>query len=296
MSRREHLGRWSDTAAERRFRSIEDELWREAFPTRPALLDVDTSVGRTRAYHWPGTGTPVAFLHGMGATSLMWWECVTRMDGRPVYAIDTIGDVGRSEQREAFRDAAHEAEWLDETLAAVAEATLHLVGASYGGWLALNQAVRSPDRLASICLVEPVGLARFDMGRFLLWGLGVFAGSVMPGPIRRRAAVWTRMPALDDRRVMRMARLGYRKHPFRLPPPEPLTDDQLRAITTPSLILLGERSAVHRATLVAQRVHALMPSAQLDFVADAGHALPVSHAVAIAERITTFLKRTENQS
>ena len=289
----EYFGRWASPDAERRFRAIEDELWNEAFPTRPETLVIETQVGPTTAYHWPGAGMPLVFLHGMGSTSLMWSRCVTQMSGSPMYAVDTVGDVGRSEQRVAFRDAAHVAEWLDETLAGLGAGCVHLVGASYGGWLAVNQAVRLPSRLASVALVEPVGLVEFDMRRFMLWGLSITCGALMPSPVRRRAAVWTRMPALEDKRQFRMGAIGFRKHPFRLPAPERLTDDQFQAITTPSLILLGEKSAIHRAAQVVERVHSLLPDADVEVVVDAGHALPVSHAELVCDRLRTFLNRVE---
>jgi pimeloyl-ACP methyl ester carboxylesterase len=48
-------------------------------------------------------------------------------------------------------------QWLDDVLAALDLDRAHLVGLSYGGWLALNQARRSPDRLASITSVDPPG-------------------------------------------------------------------------------------------------------------------------------------------
>jgi hypothetical protein len=35
----------------------------------------------------------------MGGTSLAWIPYVERLAGRDLYAIDTIGDVGRSQQR-----------------------------------------------------------------------------------------------------------------------------------------------------------------------------------------------------
>jgi pimeloyl-ACP methyl ester carboxylesterase len=291
---REHIGRWASPEAERRFRSIEDELWHEAFPAPPSALEVETQVGPTVVYRWPGTGRPVVFLHGMGATSLMWAAFVTAVAGRPACAVDTPGDVGRSRQEAAFRDAAHLAEWLDETLDGLGAGDgAHVVGASYGGWLALNQAVRSPGRLASVSLVEPVGLGEFRMARFMLWGLGTLGAAALPGPLRRRAAVWARMPALADRRMIRMAALGYRRHPFRLPPPVRLEDGELAGIVTPMLVLLGGKSAIHRATAVRDRVHALAPAATVEIVADAGHAMPVSHADLVADRIRAFLDRVE---
>src|SRR4029450_6874332 len=120
---------------------------RDAHPPPPARRPVATEAGPTVVYHWPGTGVPVVLLHGMGATSLMWAGCITAMAGREAYAVDTPGDVGRSTQRVAYRGAAPRADWLAEPLARLDGGPAPLVGASYGGWLALNQAVRAPARL-----------------------------------------------------------------------------------------------------------------------------------------------------
>jgi pimeloyl-ACP methyl ester carboxylesterase len=114
MKPREHLGRWRSQASEQRFRAVEDELWREAFPDPPEALDVETEAGTTRVYRWPGDGRPVVLLHGMGGTSLMWWDFVGQLGGRTVYAIDTMGDAGRSVHRRAFYGVADVAEWLQQ--------------------------------------------------------------------------------------------------------------------------------------------------------------------------------------
>jgi len=287
----EHLGRWASPEDEQQYRALEDELWREAFPTPPERLTVETEVGSTAVYHWPGSDVPLVFVPGMGATSLMWAGCITALAGREAYALDTPGDVGRSTQWVAYRDAGHLAEWLDETLAVLGGAPAHLVGASYGGWLALNQAIRAPGRLASISLVEPVGLAEFRRARFLLSGLGMFAASRLPAPLRRPVATRLRLPVLMDKRVARMATLGFRRHPFRLPPPAMLSDEELAGITLPTLVLLGGKSPVHRATQVRDRVQALLPGAQVEIVANAAHALTISDPELAAARITAFVDR-----
>ncbi|CAM5617364.1 hypothetical protein SALBM311S_08681 [Streptomyces alboniger] len=67
---------------------------------------------------------------------------------RPVYAVDTPGDPGRSVQREPIHQPERAAQWLDETLSGLGLERVRLVGSSYGGWLALNRAHRRPKRLA----------------------------------------------------------------------------------------------------------------------------------------------------
>src|SRR5437879_1313174 len=105
MKPREHLGRWRTPEAEKRYRAQEDALWQK-YPKLPEALDVETHWGTTRVYRWPGKGEPVVLLHGMGGTSVMWGMLVGDLGGRSVYAVDTMGDVGRSLHRVAFSDVA----------------------------------------------------------------------------------------------------------------------------------------------------------------------------------------------
>src|SRR5689334_8288226 len=290
MKAREHVAAWKSPQAEERFRRTEDEFWREGFASVPPSVDIETSVGSTHVYRWAGDGAPVVFLHGATGTSVSWWEYVNEFAGRDMYAIDTMGDVGRSVQRVALHDAAHQAEWLDETLAGLACGPAHFVGTSYGGWLALNLAVRKPDRVASMTLLDHVGLARLDLARFMVWGMCCFVGSMLPAPGRRRVAVWTRMPLIEDKRLLRWVFYGQRNHRAALVRPEPLDDDTLRSIGVPSVVLLGEKSVVHRSVGVAEHVRAVNPDLQVEVVAGAGHALPVSHRELACERIRAQLE------
>jgi pimeloyl-ACP methyl ester carboxylesterase len=291
MKERVHLGRWKSVQAEQRFRALEDQLWHELWPEPPESLDIDTHLGPTRVYRWPGEGDPVVFLHGMGATSLMWSGYIGLLEGRTVYAVDTIGDVGRSQQQVPVSDTADLAAWLDAVLAGARIDHAHLVGASYGGFLALNQAVLRPARVRSIALVEPVGLVPLRFGRFMLWGGAVLAASTLPAPMRRAAGHALHMPLLDDKRVMRMVLQGYLTHRPHVLPPGPLTDEQLRSVAVPVLLLLGEKSQVHRSCEVLARATELLPDVDAEIVPGAGHPVPMSHTEHIAGRLNGFLLR-----
>lgn len=282
-----HLGRWRTPQSEQRFRAAEAELWQEQFPEPPAALDVETEAGTTRVYHWPGDAEPVVLLHGMGGTSLMWAGFVDDLDGRDIYAVDTMGDVGRSVHRVAFGDVVDVAEWLDQTLSGLGLDRAHLVGNSYGAWLALNLVTHRPGRVRSISLLDPAGLAKVSYA-FYTWGAKVFVAAFMPGPVRRRAAVRLGMPMLEDKRIMRMAFRAQVNHPFRLPS-EILSDDQLRAITVPTLLLIGERSELSRAQDVLARAQAVMLNVQAAIIPDVGHALPIDPKADAGSRVREFL-------
>ncbi len=192
------IGKWRSDAAHQRFVEMEDELWSEHWPRPPTALDLGSFAGTTRVYRWPGDGEAVVFLHGMGGTGLSWSPYVERFAGCDVYAVDTIGDVGRSEQREVIADAASLATWLDETLAGAGLERAHLAGTSYGGFLALNLAARTPKRVASLTVIDSAGLAPFRLGRFMLWGMPMLLGSLAPRRLRERLA--RSRPMLEDPR------------------------------------------------------------------------------------------------
>jgi pimeloyl-ACP methyl ester carboxylesterase len=268
------ISAWRSEAAHRRFVEMEDELWRERWPEPPEALDVESYAGTTRIHRWAGTGEPIVFLHGMGGTGLMWSPYVERLAGRDMLAVDTIGDVGRSEQRVVIEDAAGLTRWLDETLAGAGIERAHLVGTSYGGFLALNLAARVPDRAASLTLIDTGGLAPFRLARFMLWGLPLLFGVLAPGPLRRRLA--RRRPMLADPRIMRMALHGQMNHPFRLPGVEPLGDDQLRSVTAPALVIVAGRSAPFAPKVQAERAR-LIPEAEVGVIPGARHDVSWTH-------------------
>lgn len=287
MKEREHLSGWRSPAAELRFRSLEDVLWHELWPEPPAALTLPTRLGPTRAYRWPGAGDPVVLLHGTGGTALTWSPYVGRL-GRPVVAVDSIGDVGRSHQQAPVRDVADLAGWLADVVDGLGLDRPDLAATSYGGFLALALAAHHPDRVRSLGLVDPAGIAPLRLARFLLWGGAVMASSWLPGPLRRRAARRLRMPLLDDRRPLRMAFYAQRHHRARLLPPV-LTDGELQAVAAPALVLAAERSEVFRAAELRARAAALLPDARVATVAGAGHAVVLSHVDEVVDALAAFL-------
>ena len=136
---RTYLGQWNSERAEAKHRAKEAVLWQRA-GRQPDAIDVATDFGSTRAYHWPGAGPPIVFLHGMTDTSVRWIRYADALDGHDVYAIDLMGDVGRSKQEVGFTSADDYTTWLGQALDALGIARPHLVGASLGGAIAFSYA------------------------------------------------------------------------------------------------------------------------------------------------------------
>nr|WP_240979863.1 alpha/beta fold hydrolase [Streptomyces sp. HNM0574] len=260
-----------------------------------AETDVETRAGTTHVYRYgPTEGpaaarTPVVLVHGSGSCSAMWYPNTPAFAAeRPVYAVDTPGDPGRSVQREAVHQPERAAAWLEETLDGLGLDRVHLVGSSYGGWLALNQAHRAPGRLASVTLLDPGGLEKVGL-RFFAWIFAGYFATFAPRALRPRLAAWLEQPVLVVPELRAMIRAGVRAHRIRRPAPLPLTEDELRTLRTPLYLVLGERSLLVHPRRQAERVPRLVPGARAEIVRATGHGPQIDHAEQVNRRILDFL-------
>ena len=272
------VGRWRSERAGQRFRAMEDALWREASGRAVTAQDIDTSFGVTRTYRWPGAGTPVVLLHGGGMTSVSWAPYAEALPGRDVYAVDIMGDAGRSEPRVRLGDGSDMAAWLDETLMGLGIERAHLVGHSLGGFVALSTAVHRPVRVSSLVLLDPGGIAPLRMARFMLWGVPVLLGSLAPAPVRHWLGRRLRNPLLDNKLASRLILHGMIRHAPGFPLFNALQDDELGRVTQPVALLIAAKGEPFDPVVLATRAEALIPGVTIEIVLDAGHALTVSHA------------------
>lgn len=271
VKERVYKGQWTSDRAEAKFRAKEAVLWQRA-TRQPEAIDVATRFGSTRAYHWPGPGAPVVFLHGMTDTSVRWIRYADALDDHDVYAIDVMGEVGHSRPEVGFTTADDYATWLDDALDGLDIAEPHLVGASLGGFIALSYAIR-PHGVASIVGFEPVGVVKLQLLKLMRWSLRCGTAAFAPGPIRARLATRLRQPLLADDEATAFLLQAQRGHPIKIPPCPVLTDEQLRSVTAPVHVVAGADSRAFDAAQLVERIDELVPRGAAQLLADAGHAL-----------------------
>jgi pimeloyl-ACP methyl ester carboxylesterase len=104
-----------------------------------------------------GEGAPLLFLHGAGGAGrwLPFQEELARSFAVHFPSHPGHGGSPAAEWIEHISDLAfHYLDLLD----ALALPRVHLVGASFGGWIAAEIAVMAPHRLSSLVLIDPVGI------------------------------------------------------------------------------------------------------------------------------------------
>jgi pimeloyl-ACP methyl ester carboxylesterase len=262
------LSRFRNDAARRTFITAYDAAL-ACWPTPPTPRDIESRFGTTRVLtSGAHRGTPIVLLHGVAVSAASWFADVAALGAHhPVYAIDTITDAGLSTQTSRIRNGIEMAEWLDAVLAALDLDPAHLVGLSYGGWLVLNQARRAPTRLASVTAVDPPGAIGRPRLTFLI--------KLLPDSVlalaKSDAALYRLLRRLNNGTMpapplLDLSFSGLRTFVAKQPYPKRMTDDNLRAITTPSLLLFGERSPVNHVRRAAERAKRLLPNVAVDVI------------------------------
>lgn len=252
---------------------------------------VETRYGRAHVLSsGPAFAPPVLLLHGGGGNATTWIHNIAGLSqALQVYAVDIIGEPGRSEGRRPATEDAY-CNWLEDLLIGLARPRMGLCGASFGAWLAAAYMHRSPRRVSRLAMLAPPNLGPLRPG-FLLRAVHA---SVFPSDKRvRRFHALLSSPrasapppwAMDDMLVRWRSQRG---SPL---VPERMSDDELRNLPSDTLLMLGEDEALFDVQRAAARVRNIASHVRLDVLPGAGHLVAYDQAARVNEALTGFFRR-----
>ena len=269
----------------------------KAWPVPYEELTTSSRFGTTHVVvSGPENGAPLVLLHGYMATLTMWAPSVADFtpDHR-VYAIDVMGQPGKSIPSAPIRSGADYLEWLTATLDALHLDRVKLIGMSYGGWLAFKLAIAAPARVEKLVLLSPAASFLPVVRSFRLRGM-----LMMLLPMRATVRSFMRWLGFEDVETFELMCLGLRH--FRLSPEtlrvetDVFSDDQLRGLAVPVLLLLGDREVIYDPGVALARARALIPDVEGDLVPDSSHDMCFSQRRFVDARVRDFLGATSGTS
>ncbi|WP_277679609.1 alpha/beta fold hydrolase [Gracilibacillus dipsosauri] len=283
ISESQQVGRFVNSGAEEKFLNLYDEVMK-LWPDSREELQLETSLGPTHVYAYGNKkGDPIVLLHGANSTSASWANYVITLGQyHRIFAIDTIGDAGRSIQKAPIQHAKDYVHWLEEVFQGLKLKEVHLVGASYGGWITLNQAIHSSELLQSITLLDPA--RALDGISYKTWPFMLWASIFGPDSIRRGFIRWTGAGSLPSKKQTELVISAMRDYKMQRIPPQYVSDEDLQSIKVPTLLLLGEKSPMHNSKRAASRAKNLLQDVEVKLIPKVGHQLP-------ADIVNDFLLR-----
>ncbi len=250
-----------------------------------------------------GTGEPVMVLHGFTGSAAAMSPLTSRLKGFTVVAPDLIGH-GRSPLPEdlALYSVPSMADQMMAVAAALGHDSVHLVGYSMGGRVALTAACHTPTRLRSLTLIgATAGIADPDQRRRRAdadraradrieadpvafvdeWMASpLLAGQARLGAEHLRAARAQRL-SCDPAGLARSLRMGGTGS-------MPALHDRLRHCLVPTHVVVGDHDAKFCA--VAEELADELPDAKITRIGGAGHAAHLERAGTTAAAIADFLR------
>ena len=213
---------------------------------------------------------PLLLLHGSAGNSVMWLGDIAAFAARfRVYAIDMIGEAGLSAPSRPPLDSAAYAQWLDDVLDSLSLDRVSIIGISLGGWLALDYAIRRPDRVARLAVLCPGGVGRQKLGIvFTAIALGACGAW---GKRRLTEKMFGRQPANVSPAIkafmgfIALIHEHFRPRMAKLPV---FRDESLRRITMPVLAIVGARDVMLDSATTKRRLERTVPKAEVTMLPD----------------------------
>lgn len=231
----------------------------------------ETFFGKLHFRHHHGSGKTLLLLHGIGATMQSWRRFIGYMPRElDVYAVDMLGH-GLSGKPDIDYTVELQANALKAFTASQQCKKPFVMGHSYGGWVALRYALS--NEVGGIILEDAVGLEEYFEDLKRSGNLEQYKDELLGDLLRMNA---------NDERVMRsMLNEQFLK--------SQLTDESLKRITVPALILWGSDDNILKVAY-AEIFHRNIKGSALKIIYGADHVPHYSKASETAESVLGFMR------
>jgi 4,5:9,10-diseco-3-hydroxy-5,9,17-trioxoandrosta-1(10),2-diene-4-oate hydrolase len=242
----------------------------------PAQHHFITANGLRTSYLEAGEGPVLILLHGAGGGATSWYKVIGPLSRHfRVIAFDKPG-YGESDKPWADYSKAFYTDWLKAAVDELGIDRFHIAGSSQGGSVSIAFALRFPEYIDKMILVDTAGMSdewdRRIIPRMVLYRLfptpfwGRMLGSnVMKDPLVADPA--------SHQYSMEVIRKPGERYPFFLgrgKAVQTYTEEELQSVQVPTLVIWGADEAFFPVAH-GERAAALIPDSRLVVLPGAGH-------------------------
>jgi pimeloyl-ACP methyl ester carboxylesterase len=242
----------------------------------------------------PIDASPLILLHPAGGGAVIWVRNIHPLSQHyRVYAVDTISESNKSilthpisfrHQRQDFID------WMIDLLEGLKVDSVFMVGNSFGGFLTLNTVLSLPERIKKAVLISPAATFvpipawTLHFMPVIAFGLLIDSKKTLLYPYNW---IWQDFPKDEYMAKLRAVSAFYGRP--RHWNPTVFSDDELRKIKTPTLLLIGDHEVIYKPEDAIRRATRLMPNLKAEIVPNANHIAEYTAPELVNQRILDFL-------
>lgn len=261
-------------------------------PPLPLLLSTQV-FGQTIRYYDVGSGPPLVLIHGIGGDADDWAFCFNALAAsHRVIALDMLG-FGRSDKPYVDYSIAVFVEVLERFLLSLDIGRASVVGHSLGGWVAASFALRSPEAVARLVLIDSAGV----------WG------EMRELPVDLHVSTLAHMREIFqhlfyDKTLISdaLVEFAYANHLARgdgytihsvlenLRGGRERLDDCIGDLRVPTLVIWGANDEIIPLE-IGRRIHQLVPGASLEIIPQCGHLPELEKPGELVRCLLQFLAR-----
>jgi pimeloyl-ACP methyl ester carboxylesterase len=275
---------------QRKFLSnYQKELKSWSVPTKE--LDIETEFGKTHIISFGNPqGKPLILLHWFYSNSTEWKYMAPFLQERyRVYAIDIIGDMGKSYAYNPPKSEKEVSQWFNQVLDGLSLNKVSICGHSNGGFQAMLIAQQTPNKIEKLILLAPAaGFKSFSFEFYLsTFGTAIFPNDIILETFKNAG---TLKANLWSKEMTEMLTLSFRVAAVQLRVyPREFSDDELKAIRVPTLLILGNEEMIYSPAEAAERASRILPNSRVIMLPNCGHAIPFDAPKEASNAIDSFL-------
>jgi pimeloyl-ACP methyl ester carboxylesterase len=239
----------------------------------------------------PKTAPALVLLHGLNASSTMWYpNAKVYAEKYQVYCIDFILEPGKSISIGKVNNTEDLINWYDAVFDQLKLDKISIVGASRGGWIAMQLALHSRKKITKIVLLSPAQAFTWIKPKTKV--LQNIAFEFFPKRTRLRNVLQTLTFNVDklkqayiDQYFIAVTRSKKSKGIIQI---RPFTDEELKSLHLPVLLLIGDQDIINNEDAL-KRAKGLVPGIKTDVIKNAGHFLSFDEPETVNKMVMKFL-------
>lgn len=240
---------------------------------------------------------PLVLLHGMNASSTMWYpNAKDLVKEYRIFAIDLLSEPGKSYKTANFNNIDEITKWYQEVLWALKLESFHLVGASRGGWFAVDIALKHQNNIKSMVLLSPAQtFIWIPPSTNLLKNIINFFGSEEKQMRRSLETMSTNVDNID-KSYLNQYSIGVKNDTLQkfMMQMTPFSKKDLRTLRIPILVLIGDKDVMNNEKTVRIAKKDLSHG-HGEVILNAGHFLSVDQADVVNKKVVSFLKNVDKK-